>query len=63
MPKKKLNPGHWHEATDRTLCVMDIVESMLQVHPAIAFTPALKKKVQKVQDLLGEIYQKAGAKM
>ena len=63
MAKKKLDKGYWHEATDRTLCVMDIIEAMLWKHPTVTQTPSLKKKIQKVQDILGEVYQEAGAKM
>lgn len=63
MSKEKLNKGHWHEATDRTHCVMDIIEHMLYEHPAIAQTPALKNIVEEVQELLGKVYQEAGAKM
>lgn len=63
MAKEKLNAGHWHELTDRTLCVMDIIDTMLQGHPTISQSATLKKKLEKVQDLLGEVYQEAGAKM
>lgn len=63
MAKEKLNRGHWHEAADRTYCAMDIIQRMLFDHPAIEQTPDLSNKIEKVLDILGEVYQEAGAKM
>lgn len=63
MAKEKLNKGHWHEAADRTNCIMDIIHNMLLTHPAIEQSPELAKKVERAVDLLGDVYQEAGAKM
>lgn len=63
MKKEKLNTGHWHEATDRTHCVMEIIQTMLLDHPAIARSIDLKTKVEAAQNILGEVYQEVGAKM
>jgi len=63
MKKEKLNPGHWHEACDRTFCLCEIIDTMLLAHPAIKQTPELKKKVEEAQQILAEVYQLTGAKM
>lgn len=63
MSKEKLNKGHWHEAADRAHCIIAMMEELLIEHPAINQTPDLKIKVEKAQALLGDVYQKAGAKM
>ena len=63
MAREKLNPGHWHEATDRTHCIMEIIQTMLLDHPAISQSRDLKTKVEAAQNILGEVYQEAGAKM
>lgn len=61
--KIRLTKAYWHEACDRTACVIDIVDTMLVAHPAIGQTKDIKEKIDKVQELLGEIYQAAGSKM
>lgn len=63
MAKEKLNPEHWHEATDRTHCVMEIIQTMLLDHPAINQSADLKTKVEAAQNILGEVYQEAGAQI
>lgn len=63
MQKEKINSGYWHEATDRTHCVMEIIQTMLLDHPAINQSIDLKTKVEAAQNILGEVYQEAGAKM
>lgn len=63
MAKEKLNPWHWHEATDRIHCVMEIIQIMLLDHPAISQSMNLKFKVEAAQNTLGEVYQETGAKM
>lgn len=63
MAKQKLNPGNWHEATDRTDCVINIIQEMLLKHPAIITDKEIREKVKAAQDLLGEVYQLAGSKM
>lgn len=63
MSKQKLNPGHWLEATDRTHCVIEMIQIMLLDHPAISQTRDIKVKVEAAQNILGEVYQECGAKM
>jgi hypothetical protein len=63
MAKVKLNAGHWHEATDRTYCIMQMIDSMLYEHLAISQTPELKQKIEKAQELLGKVYQEAGVQL
>lgn len=63
MAKEKLNPGHWHEATDRLHCVIEIISINLLEHSAILNTPEIKKLVDEAQEKLGEAYQLSGAKM
>lgn len=63
MSKVRLTKAYWHEACDRTACVIDIVDTMLVSHPAIEQTKEIKDKIDKVQELLGEIYQTTGSKI
>jgi len=61
-PIEELNEGHWHEACDRTHCVIEIIDNMLVNHPAIAQDPVLLQQVQYAQEILGTVYQAAGEK-
>lgn len=63
MAKEILNEGHWHEATDRIDCIINIIDNMLLKHQAVRYTPELRQLVKDAQDKLGEAYQLAGAKM
>lgn len=59
----KLNKGHLHEAIDRIHVIQSNIETHLQEHPV--FDKSINKngseKLNKVQILLGELYQKIGA--
>lgn len=58
--KKKIADGFYIEALDRAHIIACNVEDYLLQHPAIDNTPKLKKKVQKISDLLGSLYQDIG---
>lgn len=60
---QKVNKGHYHEATDRIHVVQSIIEDHLQRHPAFKKNKGWAKKLEDVQDIMGELYQLAGAKM
>lgn len=63
MAKEKLNPGHWHEATDRAHCVSEIIQIMLLDHPAIKQDKYIKTLIEDAQNKIGEAYQLCGSKM
>lgn len=63
MGKEILNAGHWHEATDRTHCVSEIINNMLLWHPAIKQDKYIKSLIEDAQSKLEEAYQLCGAKM
>ena len=60
---KKLDKYHYHEALDRSYCVMDIMQSMLLDHPVLTSKKhkKWKKKLLKAQMLVSEVYQEIGA--
>jgi cell fate (sporulation/competence/biofilm development) regulator YmcA (YheA/YmcA/DUF963 family) len=58
--KIKLDPFHYHEAIDRTHMIGCIIEDNLLNHPVIQKHKKVKKKVNKVLKLFGEIYQNLG---
>lgn len=60
---EELNPGHWHEACDRAHCIGEMIQIMLLDHPAVESDPLISAKAQRAQDLIGQVYQEAGAKM
>jgi hypothetical protein len=61
--KEKLNEGHYAEALDRCSTVNEIIELMLMRHPVIGQNKTLAKKIEKAQELVGEVYQKIGQKL
>lgn len=58
MKKEKLNKGHFIEVRDRAYNIGIIVENMLLDHPVILQTPLLKKKTNKILELVYQIYNK-----
>lgn len=58
----KLDKYHYHEALDRTNSIQEIIENMLSTHPAIEQNSKWKKKMAKVQNILGKLYQLIGEK-
>lgn len=63
MSKKKLNKGYYHEAADRISVEQDNIENNLIAHPVIRKSKKLRKKAEKAQQLLGQIYQIVASKM
>lgn len=59
----ELNDGHYHEALDRVYCQQDSWDRLIVAHPAIMQTPELKAAADKIQGLMGDLYQKCGAKI
>jgi hypothetical protein len=60
---QELNPGHWHEATDRAHCVSEIIQTMLLDHPAIAQTHDIRIFIEEAQNKIGEAYHLLGNRM
>lgn len=52
-----LDEGYFHEALDRTYIAQDYIENTLVGHPVYSQTPALAEKIEKVQEILSELYQ------
>jgi hypothetical protein len=63
MTNKKITPGHWHEAVDRTNCVSEIIENMLLQHVAIREIPEIRRLVEDAQSKLEDAYQLLGVKL
>lgn len=59
----KLNKGHYHELADRLHVSQNNLEDNIGNHPVMTKKKKWKKKFNKAQAILGELYQKAGAKM
>lgn len=60
MGKYKLDEFHYHEALDRSYLVADLLETALIEHVVIKKHRHLKKKLQKAQELIVEVYQEIG---
>lgn len=61
MPKgEKLNDGHIAEAADRVHVIACMVDDFLLQHPLIAQSGWMKKRVLKISDDLGGLYQFIG---
>lgn len=58
--KNKLDEFHYHEALDRTYLIGSMVNDTLTTHPVYKKHKKLKKKINKVEDLLAELYQEMG---
>ena len=64
MSKKKknsLDEFHYHEALDRTHVVTMIIEDNLVNHPVFEKHKRLRKKIQKAQSILCDVYQGVGS--
>lgn len=57
MSKIKLNEGHYVEAIDRTYIVANFIETTLLGHPVFQKHLKIKKKTEKAEQLILEIYQ------
>lgn len=53
---KKLDAFYYHEAIDRTDLIRSIIEDYLAKHPVIKKHPSFTEKVNRVQDILGDLY-------
>jgi hypothetical protein len=62
MGRKKviLDEFHYHEALDRSYIVAELLETALIEHVVINKHKNLKKKLQKAQELIIEVYQEIG---
>lgn len=62
--KDKLNKGHYIEIIDRIDCQNSIIEEFILGHMVFSEGrhPKLRKKIEKAQQLLAEVYQKIGQK-
>jgi len=58
--KENLDKFHHHEVLDRTHVIRCLIEDSLCTHPATS--KKMKKRLDKVQQLLGEVYQMAGSR-
>jgi hypothetical protein len=56
----KLNDGHILEATDRLYVTQAYIEGVLVNHPLVDAVPEFLSKIDKVQELLAELYQDVG---
>lgn len=61
MGKVELDEFHYHEAFYRVYCVQCLIEDILEDHPVIVNHKEFKKRVKKVQGLLGELYVGIGS--
>ena len=64
MSKKRkkivLDEFHYHEALEKTHLFNCIINEYLTNHIVIQKHPKIKEKLEKVEDLLGEVYQIIG---
>lgn len=56
-----LDPFHFYEVLDRTSVVAELFDLSLATHPVVETDPELSGLIEQVADLLGAIYQRAGA--
>jgi hypothetical protein len=61
--KIEINQGHYVEALHVAYMVQDMMENYLIEHPVIDQNKELKELVGKAQGIIGEVYQKIGAKI
>lgn len=61
MSKLKVQPISYFEMMDRTSIVLSNVDSFLIQHPVAKANKSISKKLDKVGELLAEIYQESGA--
>jgi len=58
--RNKLDKFYYHEALDRAYIVANMTDEVLFQHPVIQKHKNLKKKVEKAENLLYEVYQLIG---
>jgi hypothetical protein len=58
--KELLNKLHYHEATDRTHMICNIIDTHLIQHPVFKVEKEYAKKVEEATMLLAEAYQIIG---
>ena len=58
--KIKLSKFYYHEALDRTHVISMIIETHLIEHPVFMKRKKLRKKIEKIQDILYDVYQDVG---
>ena len=61
MGKLKVQPISYFEMMDRTSIILSNVDSFLIQHPVAKANKSISKKLDKVGELLAEIYQESGA--
>ena len=61
MSKLKVQPISYFEMMDRTSIILSNVDSFLIQHPVAKANKSISKKLDKVGELLAEIYQESGA--
>jgi len=61
MSKLKVEPISYFEMMDRTSVILSNVDNFLVQHPAAKANKSISKKLDKVGELLDEVYYEAGA--
>lgn len=56
----KINNGHYFEILDRAHIAMSNLEANLTTH--LALSKKMRKKLEKAEDLIMDVYQWAGSK-
>jgi len=56
----KIDKFHKHEVLDRIYVIQSNINDFLVEHPVIKSDKKMKKKLEKVQSILGNIYQEVG---
>ena len=57
---EKVDRFHYHEAIDRTYCVIEMIENILIHHPVMSKHKKIKKEIRKAQKTLIDSYQMIG---
>lgn len=55
--KPKYSKFHYHEALDRSCIILSSWEENVDAHPVVQNNALLKKKSEKILELMGEFYQ------
>jgi hypothetical protein len=58
---KKINKGYYREVADRTFIIQSNIEEFLLGNPA-SREPYVKERLEKVQKLLSQVYNKTASK-
>jgi len=56
----ELNDGHYHEFLDRVFVAIDFFNNSVGAHPVARKIPEIRSSVEAVDNLMGELYVKAG---